>query len=75
MAAPRTALPLLGPWAPQLLPITITYHDGRTEHVTEEELRARFGAHVAGPTARYTCLEWVDRALAARCLADAWRPS
>jgi hypothetical protein len=78
MSAPLTALPLLGPWAlPCTEPrvVTVTYHDGRTEDVTEEELRARFGAHTAGPAARYTCLEWVDRALAARGPINAWRLS
>lgn len=53
---PRTALPLLGPWAPPpMRPAatwTVTYHDGRAEDVTEEELRARFGATVTEPKER-----------------------
>lgn len=45
--APRTSLPLLGPWAPPRdATWTVTYHDGRTEDLTEDELRERFGARV-----------------------------
>lgn len=33
--SPRTALHLLGPWAPKLGPIRVEFHDGRVGHMNE----------------------------------------
>ncbi len=55
MTTPRTALPRLGPWAPSCAEprtVTITYHDGRSEETTAEELHRRFGAQVVEPSRR-----------------------